>query len=59
MEDNTSYFATKADIEKLRGDLIAEIKESKSDMLKWNITLIVGLFIALLGAITGIIKILH
>lgn len=52
VDSKKDVLATKEDIYKLQLDMERNFR----DNLKWNIGLIVGLFISLLGAITGIIK---
>jgi hypothetical protein len=52
VDNKKDVLATKEDIYKLQLDMERNFR----DNLKWNIGLIVGLFISLLGAITGIIK---
>jgi hypothetical protein len=52
VDNKKDVIATKEDIYRLQLDMERNFR----DNLKWNIGLIVGLFISLLGAITGIIK---
>jgi hypothetical protein len=54
VDNKKDVIATKEDIYKLRLDM----EQNFRDNLKWNIGLIVGLFISLLGAITGIMKLM-
>jgi hypothetical protein len=52
LDNKKELLASKEDIYKFQLDM----ERSFRDNLKWNIGLIVGLFISLLGSITGILK---
>jgi len=51
---NLKTIATKADIIQLE----VKIAETKVELIKWMVALIVGLFLALIGSLTAIIKII-
>jgi len=51
---NLKTISTKADIIQLE----VKIAETKVELIKWMVALIVGLFLALIGSLTAIIKII-
>jgi hypothetical protein len=54
LEDKTNVFATKEDIARIE----TKIAESKVETIKWLVGLIIGLFIALVGSLSAIIKLI-
>ena len=58
-DEAKSILSTKEDIANLRGELKTEIANSKADLIKWMVALILGLFIALIGSMAALIKLIH
>ena len=54
-ENKKDVLATKQDIKILE----VKIAENKADIIKWMVALILGLFIALIGSMAALIKLIH
>ena len=57
-EEAKQTIATKEDLAKLEVRLTEKIAETKVDLIKWMVALVLGLFIALVGAMAAIIKLM-
>ena len=47
LESAYDHLATKADLERLRGELVAEVRASETRMIKWGAGMMVGNIIAI------------
>ncbi len=56
MEGAYEHLATKADLERLRGDLLSEIRTSETRMIKWVGGLMIG---TALGTVTAVAALLR
>ena len=56
MEGAYEHLATKADLERLRGDLLSEIRTSETRMIKWVAGLMIG---TALGTVTAVAALLR
>ena len=57
-ETNLKINATKEDLARVEGRLESNIANAKVDIIKWMVALIIGLFIALVGSMAALIKLM-
>ncbi len=57
-EEANQVLATKEDVANLRVEIKNELSTVKRDLIKWMVSLILTLFIALVGAMAAIIKLM-
>ena len=55
-EANLKVLATREDIANLRTELKVEIRESKSELLKWIVALFIPLYLSILGLFIALSK---
>ena len=56
LESAYDHLATKADLERLRGELLAEIRASEVRMIKWVAGLMIGTALGTVMAVAAILR---